>query len=120
MSTIITATDITNVASEFAQETTQRLEAYIELAQQFISECAFGTKYKSAVIFMACHLLKLDKIGASGASGTITSEKVGDLQTSFGTLGSGVEPKDADLAQTPYGLMFLRLKKAIQKTPMVV
>lgn len=120
MSTIITAADITNVASEFAQEATPRLESYIELAKSFVSECTFGAKYKSAVIFMACHLLKLDKIGASGASGSISSERVGDLQTSYGAIGSGVDSKDADLAQTPYGLMFLRLKKSIQKTPMVV
>ena len=120
MSTIITASDITDVASEFAQETTPRLESYIELAQSFVSECAFKTKYKSAVIFMACHLLKLDKIGASGATGSVSSEKVGDLQTSYGTIGAGVDPKDADLAQTPYGIMYLRLRKTIAKTPLVV
>lgn len=120
MPTIIVPADITNVASEFATETTQRLEAYIGLAQSFISECAYGSKYKNAVIFMACHLLKLDKIGASGTGGTITSEKVGDLQTNYGNVGSGVGGKDADLAQTPYGLMLIRLNKGILKTPLVV
>jgi hypothetical protein len=115
MSVIIQPSDITDVAPELADQTTQRLEFYIELARSFVNEGMWGAKATKGIILYAAHLATLG--AREGAGGAITAERVGDLQRSYGSSSS---EEDYELKQTSYGTMFLSLRKTLAFTPILV
>lgn len=117
MPIVVTASDVTNVASEFSSENPTRIEAFIEQARLFVCETAWGDRAKTAIIYYTAHLLKLEKIEASGAAGPVTAERVGDLSRSYGQSAGG---EASELAQTGYGRIILQLRKGLLITPMVV
>lgn len=117
MPVIVTPTDVTNVATEFATEDPARIELFIDIARQYVCETAWGDKAKTAIILYTAHLLTLAKYAANGAAGPITSEKVGELSRNYG---SSADSEAGELAQTPWGKIILSLRKTIIITPMVV
>lgn len=117
MPTAVTATDVTNVATELASETDARINIFIDIAREYLCEEKWGTKAKTAIILYTAHLLTLANRGTTGAAGAVTSEKVGELQRSYG---SGVDGQTDELAQTPYGMMLMQLRRGILFTPIVV
>lgn len=117
MPTAVTASDVTDVATELATETTTRIDLFIGIAREYICEEKWGTKSKNAIILYTAHLLTLANRGQTGANGAVTSEKVGELQRNYGSATSG---DDNELAQTPYGMMVKQLRRGLIFTPIVV
>ncbi len=99
----VTPTDIVALAPEFADTSEATIALYISLAADFFCVERYGARGKTALTFMALHLLSMQ--GQVGSSGAITSESVGSVSTSY-----AVSSSDSDLASTPYGRMFLRLQ----------
>ena len=119
MPVIITATDVTNVAPEFTSQAQARIDSFIDIARGFICEEKWGEKAKNAIIFYTAHLLSLASRGASGASGPVTAERVGELSRSYGQI-SGGSDSEMELSQTPYGLIFISMRKGLLITPLVI
>lgn len=115
MSITITSSDVTNVAPEFASESSERVGIFIEYARLFVSESKYGDRAKFAIILYTAHLLTLSN--REGSGGAITAEKVGDLQRSYSTT---PKAEDYDLSQTSYGGMVLQLRKTLLVTPFMV
>lgn len=113
MATQVTAAQVKAYAPEMDAQTDERVELFIEYAENWVDEGQWGRKYTQAVILMACHLLSVAARGSS--SGAVTAEKVGDLSISYGQ----VNPDDG-LSVTSYGQLFQQLKRTIKKTPLVV
>lgn len=122
----VTKQDITNVAPEFSGVEETTVDLFIEYARQFVAEGQWKSKAKQGIVWMACHMMKTVGLGSGGSSGTgtsgpMTSEKVGDLQRSYGQLSlQGGTALDQVLAQTKYGQMFIMIRKTIFTTPLVV
>jgi hypothetical protein len=76
----------------------------------------FGANTTEAIYLMTAHewvlyLRSLDG-GAVGGQGAITAEAVGDWSTSYDTVKApDVSAADQELAQTSYGLAFIRLRQ---------
>lgn len=117
MPTAVTAAEVTDVATELATETSTRIELFIGIAREYLCEEKWGTKAKTAIILYTAHLLTLANRGATGAAGAVTSEKVGELSRNYG---SAVGAENDELAQTPYGMMLMQMRRGILFTPIVV
>lgn len=93
--------------------TDEELEVYINLVSPMLSESVFGNMYITAFVYLMAHHIVLrrliTKYGENGSSDvgvttSITSEKEGDLQRSFGSKA------DFDmLDKTYYGVEYKRL-----------
>lgn len=125
MEVIVTPTDVTNVAPEFASVESATIEMFIDMARGLICASKFGSKAKQAIIFLTAHLMKEIGYGdggstSSSASGPVTSEKVGDLQRSYGQVSlSNGSVTDSLFATTKYGRLYVILRKQLVITPMV-
>lgn len=126
----VTPDDVALVAPEFktmAEDVAgggqAQMESMIDLARTFVNEGVFGTKAKLGISFMTAHMLKELGYGdgaSTDANGPVTSEKVGDLQRSYGQLNlANASVGDQLLSTTRYGKMFLYLRRTIVLTPMV-
>ncbi|HCU25443.1 MAG TPA: hypothetical protein DF383_10540 [Deltaproteobacteria bacterium] len=120
----VSSGDITAFASEFAAVPGATIDLYINLAKFSVNPNVWREKYDFGVILLTCHMLKLKKANdassASGAIGAVTSEKVGDLARSYGSIASaGGSTDPSSLGITNYGQEFLRLRRSLVITPMV-
>lgn len=114
MPVTVTVQNVTDVAPELSTQSPERIELFIEYARLFLCEDKFGEKAKFAVILLTAHLLTLANRGGQG--GAVSSESVGDLSRSFATG----DMSDGEYGQTSYGQMFLRLRKSLVTTPIIV
>jgi hypothetical protein len=113
----ITSSDIKALGTEFSGLSDSMIETYIGIAQCLISEDAWGCCYSQALSLMTAHLVTLG--ARAGVGGPVTSERVGDLSRSYGTLNSGTGDIN-ELAQTSYGTMLSMLRRAQFRTPFCV
>lgn len=109
----VTAAEVKAYAPELSAVDDLRVDLFVGFAGDFVSPSQFGLKCKHAKILMACHLLTIANRGGTG--GGVTSEKVGDLQVSYGSMSTN----DA-LDTTSYGQTFKALRRTIKTTPIVV
>lgn len=114
---MITATDFKALFPEFSEESDTRIDLFIPIAQLSVNENVWGAMTDPATAFLTAHILSMANRGGSGAAGPVTMEKVGDLQRGYGDLGSTLK---SELATTPYGLEYLRLRNQLLVTPMLV
>ena len=123
MAVIISASDVTNVAPEFTCLQESEINAFIEIAKTLICETKWGDKYRVAVSLLTAHLMKEIGMGSdtsSSQSGPVTSEKVGDLAVTYGSVtAQGGSVTDNLYMTTKYGRLFLLIKKTLSITPMV-
>lgn len=112
---MITADDVIDIAPEFESEDSARITRFIAMAATRVSETAFGKQYNLALRYLTAHLLKMRKL--KGASGSVTSEKVGDLARSYQPSSS--EAGDGSLSLTGYGREYLEIRKSILVAPLV-
>lgn len=127
----VTVADIIAIAPEFKEfsETTEgevQIETIIDVAETMVCESRWGEKKaKLAVQYLTAHILTDTGVGQEGGSssnlsGPVTSERVGDLSRTYGTVNiSNGSSSDALYLTTKYGRMFLMLKKSVSTTPMV-
>lgn len=81
---------------------------WLTISAEFVpSTCLTAQGYSMAQALYAAHLLTLSTASASGVSGTIKSEKEGDLSRTYGTT----KGDDTVLGSTPYGLQYLEVTK---------
>lgn len=115
------------LAPEFATEDVDevaRQEQFIVWAALQVNRRVYGNEDKAdlATILLSAHLLKKmpsasSSDPASKGVGPITSDKVGDLQINYGSVGADVR---ADLATTNYGLQYWAIKRQVPKTPLCI
>lgn len=111
-----TASQLKKMFEEFEDESNSKIKLYLDLAEKCIGTSKFGNKRDEAVLFLAAHFLAKTGMG-EGATGSITKEKVGDLEVTYSNAmaqGSG-----AEYQTTPYGQMFWQLLRGCVITPMV-
>ena len=85
------------------------VSVYLEMASAEISSAYFGAQYDMALAYLTAHKMcvMLDPSRAGGTPGSIQSKSEGQLSASFGT--NGIGGMNA-LAQTTYGLEFMRIR----------
>jgi hypothetical protein len=109
----ISQADVTNMAPELAGETSGRVDSFIALGANYVSESKFGTRYDHALCLFVCHMLTL--ANRRGAGGSVVSEKAGDLQRGYSS-----PPTDKELLlSTSYGQLFVQLRRTQVITPLV-
>jgi len=100
---------------EFEDAENSVLSIYLELADKCIGSNKFGNKREDAAYFLAAHMYA--KITSGGATGAISSEKVGDLQTNYSN--PAVKGSGAEYQTTPYGQLYWQLLRGCVITPLV-
>lgn len=121
--------DVIGVAPEFkafaeTEDGPDAIKLVIGFARSFVNESRWGSRAKLGICLMTAHLMKeLGYGGApkdSGITGAVTSEKVGDLQRSYGQINlQKASDSNQLLITTTYGKTFLMLRKMLLTTPIV-
>jgi hypothetical protein len=88
---------------EFDALSDAQIEFALECVRERVSVEIFGKCYLQALYSLLAHVIAIRQRG-DGATGSVTSEKVGDLQRSYGASSS-----NSLLATTSYGLNYLAL-----------
>lgn len=101
--------DVRLIAPEFTTRTDDELNQFIALASADANAAFLCSLADAAITYLAAHKLS---ISTRGGSTSVTSEKVGDLQRSFGSATFG-------LAGTSYGQEYKRLVNSIAVTPII-
>lgn len=101
----ISATDIQSMFSEFASTDSSLITTYLNFAATRISDSYFGNLYDQAHAYLTAHMLKIESSGTVSSS-SITSKKVGDIQTNYANPSSS-----ASLGETIYGKMFEQIRE---------
>jgi hypothetical protein len=95
------------------------IESLIEIATELTSDC-FGNFKNYGIALLVMHMATLGKSGgnqSNGQTGSLKSEKEGQLQLSYGFTGS-YESRNRYLEQTSYGLELLDLMDRTLVLPM--
>lgn len=101
---------------ELSAESDARITIMIGIATLSVSPSAWGTLADPATAYLTAHMLALAKRGVGGASGPVTSSKVGELSRGYADLTALLK---SELAATVYGAEYLRMRRQILVTPMV-
>lgn len=107
----VSAATVKNIAPEFEDQDDSRVDTFIGYAEMYVNTTTWGTKADYATALFTAHLMT---ISASGGSTGVTSERVGDLATSYAVNSSN------DLGTTSYGKLFLTLRKSLVISPNVI
>lgn len=100
-----------SLTGEFDSLKNSAIQIYLNMAIKCTSETAWRDKYEDAIKLLTAHMVTMALRG--GNSGSVSSEKVGDLQVSF----SNAQSDDTELATTSYGQMYLSMRKGLVVTP---
>lgn len=121
MSTVVTPAEIKTLAPELAGESDERVQLFIDISREKLSERAWGTKYKRATQLLAAHALTLAKRQTeTGQAGSVTSERVGDLARSYADAATSAKSEQMkSLMQTGYGQMYYELLMSLGISPRV-
>lgn len=79
---------------------------FINKAELRVNRTEWGNKADDGVGYLAAHLLKRMQQGDGAAAGPVSSERVGDINVSYGV---SEDFKDRELASTVYGRQYLDL-----------
>lgn len=113
----VTAADIQALSSGFADVDDEIIENLIEVAETIVSSKIWGKKIDLGIKYYTAHLLSESLDEDSDYSGAIVKEKVGDLETQYGT--STGSASDSDLKSTSWGRIYWTLLKSLAGTPLV-
>lgn len=113
--TTVETSDVLVYAPELSSLDNSFVQVYLDLAKNFVFENKWERKYKQAVCLLTAHFLTIAQ-RAGGSAGPITSESVGELSISYGS----VSDKGDELLTTTYGSMYFALRKTLKITPLVV
>lgn len=96
----------------------------IAWAVECVDEDTWGTKCTQGISNLAAHFIQLNRPSANGGSGgdkgSLTSEKVGDLQRNYAQSSSASPSADASLMQTSFGREYQRLRKTLSTSPFLI
>ena len=103
---------------EFTGVPGPKLDLYLQLAAQQLSQRRWGANWEFAVCYLAAHVLVSgggnagSQSGSGGAAGgALTQVQVGDLSKSFTAVGD-TAARDNTYMTTAYGRMFIQLRRA--------
>ena len=113
----MTPTLIKTYFPEFASLDDAFIQLYIDSASLSVNVNRWGNKSEWGIAYLTAHLLTLLNRGGNGQSGPVTQEKVGDLSRTYAPTSA---ISNSDYASTSYGQEFLRLRKSIFSTIMVL
>ena len=122
----VSAADIQTRFSEFAAESTTRIEQFIADASLSVNPRVWREKTDLGIIYLTAHMLSLAPSAATIASGgpnagIVKSEKVGDLSRTFAVGNPSANSSTAaELSATIYGQTFVRLRNELVRSPVVV
>lgn len=123
--TVVDPSYVKALFPEFSAVNDTRIQALLDIANLSVSQKVWGSAFAPGMAYLVAHLLKRSGVaaGVSGGNsnaGTISSEKVGELQRSYAAPAmSGSSSDDALLSTTSYGMEYLRLRRQLIVTPMV-
>jgi hypothetical protein len=113
----ITVSYFKTVIPELASEADARVQIFLDLAKPYIARNVWEDKSDYAHALFAAHMMTSSGSSvtlSSSSSGTIQSEKVGDLSTSYAVAALD---SPASLGNTKYGTLFLQLRATLTITP---
>lgn len=119
---------IRKIAPEFNEIADEKLEGFIDVYANLVSERYFGKHYNKAVAFLVAHQLTLFNIANSSEAGAgdssliagdVLMEKEGDLQRQYGNVNTSNSEADSLLNKTYYGKMFISLRSALRPIGMM-
>jgi hypothetical protein len=93
---------------DFAADTDDVLQRSIDRAYRQIGD-AWGELADDGALYLAAHLRAVAKRGMNGASGMVTSKKVGEVEVTY----APAETSAGSLGSTGYGMEFLRMMYAL-------
>lgn len=119
---LVTASYVKTLFPEFADVSNTVIDTWAGIASISCDDAAWDLprgKYASALL--TAHLLTRSgqSTGGAPASGPVTSSSVGALSRSYGQV-STKNQDDALLLTTAYGQEYLRLRRELPVTPIVV
>ncbi len=99
---------------EFESLSDERIQLFIDIASKEIAEPAWNnSSFESALSLLTAHYLTM--AARQGASGPLSSVKVGEVSVSYGS------PQNKEkLSLTSWGQLFLQLRDAHIVAPMLV
>lgn len=108
--------DLLQLAPELPDNS--RLDFFLTQASLRINRRVWGSKADLGTMLLAAHMLTRFAADVGPAvGGSVTQEKVGDLQTQY----AAIDMKgDEELATTAYGAQFAQMRKALGVSPLVV
>lgn len=112
----VTTVTLKALFPEFSAQSDQRVQSFLDMATRRVDTGVFGTLFDDAVSFLTAHMLTKAILTQSGGGLIVTTEKVGDLERSYAQHGAGA----TGYASTAYGAEFLKLRRAVTPSPMVV
>ena len=105
------------VAPEYAHIDAERFNALRDIASEFVNEKVFGEKAKYATALYIAHILKVGE--RQGISGSVISERVGDISRSYSDPNSNASYGKSGLEDTSYGKQFVAVRRSVLKTPII-
>lgn len=113
------AENVTNLVKAIAPELKDRpaadFDTFAEIADPWLDEGVWRSKYRSGLAYLIAHLMTISSPERGGAGGPVTSESVGAVSVSYGSIGDSEE----ELNSTAYGQTFVSLRKGIVSSPLV-
>lgn len=108
-----TPSTVRSIAPEFKGRSDSDINAILSIAEAWLDEEVWGSKYDTGHAYMSAHILAIaDREGAGGA---IASESVGGVSVGYGSVGGS----DEELNSTAYGQMFVSLRRTLVTGPLV-
>lgn len=106
-----------------------RIDAVVAEAMGWVGTNWREVDYKPALNYLTAHMLVKEGVLNSAdfspvgvSQGQVSSESLGDASVTYANTaaGAGFEGSDAEWASTPYGMAYLRLRRANIGGPIVV
>jgi hypothetical protein len=116
----MTPTLIKEMFTEFASKSDAYVQLYIDQAILSVNANIWGVKSELGIAYLTAHLMTMVERGGAGKAGNMTSEKVGDLQRSYGPAMVSLTVMTTEFHMTNYGAEFVRLRKSLPITPIVL
>jgi hypothetical protein len=112
----VTAESFIAMFPEFSEEDSERLAAFIAMAERQVSTRYFGARADDAILFLTAH--KLSTMASATAGPTVLKETVGSMSREYAA--GGAVSASNPLFGTPYGVEYLNLIRLIGPLPMVL
>lgn len=113
----MTPTLIKTYFPRFASLTDEFIQLYIDQAILSVNVNIWGNKSELGVAYLTAHLLACNSRAESDISGPVTQESVGDLSRSYMQL---ADSNANEYTSTTYGCEFIRLRKSLPISPLVL
>ena len=103
------APEFTNSEADIAQ--------WVEIVKPHISEKQFGKLYTQALAYLTAHYMKMSGLGDNTLGTVADSMRVGSVSEGNTSVSynsgaaSGGQDADSELALTPYGLQYKRIRQ---------